>query len=97
MLILTTVTLVIADSLVSQKFLSAILLCMTFAAFVVLSQAHAGNTEQPETVNAYAKWENGPPSDPGYFPIAVWLQNPRNAAKYKAAGINLYVDRKSVV
>jgi hypothetical protein len=25
------------------------------------------------------------------FPIAVWLQNPKNAAKFKAAGINLYV------
>ncbi|RJP25814.1 MAG: hypothetical protein C4527_16595 [Candidatus Omnitrophota bacterium] len=42
-------------------------------------------------VNAYAKWQNGPPSDPGYFPIAVWLQSPNNAARYKAAGINLYV------
>lgn len=41
--------------------------------------------------NAYGEWENGPPSDPGYFPIAVWLQNPRNAERYKAAGINLYV------
>jgi hypothetical protein len=39
----------------------------------------------------YARWENGPPADPGYFPIAVWLQSPENAAKYKAAGINLYV------
>jgi len=91
MLTLTTITLVIADSLVNQRFLSGILLCMTFATFVVLSQAHAGNTEQVEPANAYARWENGPPSDPGYFPIAVWLQNPRNAAKYKAAGINLYV------
>ena len=37
------------------------------------------------------KWKNGPPTDSGYFPIAVWLQDPRNAARYKAAGINLYV------
>ncbi|MGZ8939521.1 MAG: hypothetical protein ACXW32_09960, partial [Limisphaerales bacterium] len=29
--------------------------------------------------------------DPDYFPLAVWLQQPRNADKYKAAGINLYV------
>jgi hypothetical protein len=29
--------------------------------------------------------------DPGYFPIAVWVQDPKNAEKYKAAGINLYV------
>ena len=26
-----------------------------------------------------------------FFPIAVWLQSPHNAARYKAAGINLYV------
>ena len=32
-----------------------------------------------------------PPADPGYFPIAVWLQDPRNAEAYKRAGINLYV------
>jgi hypothetical protein len=25
------------------------------------------------------------------FPVAVWLQDPRNAARYKDAGINLYV------
>jgi hypothetical protein len=30
-------------------------------------------------------------TDPAFFPIAVWLQNPSNAAKYRAAGINLYV------
>ncbi|RPH39363.1 MAG: hypothetical protein EHM91_12485 [Planctomycetota bacterium] len=31
------------------------------------------------------------PADPAYFPIAVWLQNPNNAAKYRDAGINTYV------
>lgn len=36
-------------------------------------------------------WENGPSSSKAFFPIAVWLQHPRNAPKYKAAGINLYV------
>lgn len=47
---------------------------------------------QPEIDgNAYTRWKNGPPSDPSYFPIAVWLQQPKNAPKYKAAGINLYV------
>jgi hypothetical protein len=37
------------------------------------------------------QWTYGPPAGPGYFPIGVWLQSPQNAAKYKAAGINLYV------
>lgn len=39
----------------------------------------------------YARWKNGPPRDPSFFPIAVWLQNPKNAARYREAGINLYV------
>ena len=36
-------------------------------------------------------WKHGPPFRPSYFPIAVWLQNPANAPRYRAAGINLYV------
>jgi hypothetical protein len=38
-----------------------------------------------------ASWKNGPPVDPNYFPIGVWLQDPKNAGRYKQAGINLYV------
>ena len=34
---------------------------------------------------------NGPFADSNFFPIAVWVQNPRNAPKFKAAGINLFV------
>jgi hypothetical protein len=33
----------------------------------------------------------GAPTDPSFFPIAVWLQDPSNAARYAAAGFNLYV------
>ncbi|HLJ57347.1 MAG TPA: hypothetical protein VKT77_20080, partial [Chthonomonadaceae bacterium] len=40
---------------------------------------------------SYAQWKRGLPADPGYFPIAVWLQSPDKAKAYKAAGINLYV------
>ncbi|HUR38500.1 MAG TPA: hypothetical protein VM222_03360, partial [Planctomycetota bacterium] len=36
-------------------------------------------------------WSHGPPADPNYFPLAVWLQDTRNVAKYKDAGINTYV------
>lgn len=36
-------------------------------------------------------WENGPETDPSYFPLGVWLQDPRHAASYRKAGINLYV------
>ncbi len=43
------------------------------------------------TINPYAKWENGPSYDANFFPVAVWLQNPSNALKYKQGGINTYV------
>jgi hypothetical protein len=39
----------------------------------------------------YAKWSNGPPSDPSFFPIAVWLQSPSRAAEYKSIGINVFI------
>ena len=29
--------------------------------------------------------------DDAYFPLAVWVQQPRNAEKYRAIGVNLYV------
>lgn len=32
-----------------------------------------------------------PFANPAFFPIAVWLQNPDNAERYRAAGINVYV------
>lgn len=39
----------------------------------------------------YAQWTNGPSTDPNFFPIAVWLQNPSRAEEYKRAGINTYI------
>ncbi len=41
--------------------------------------------------NPYEKWAKGPPSDPGFFPLAVWLQAPANAQRYRKAGFNTYV------
>ena len=38
-----------------------------------------------------ALWTNGVVASLNPFPIAVWLQNPNNAERFKAAGINLYV------
>jgi hypothetical protein len=75
---------------------------VAWALFVVMALAGAGycvagdrRTQGKKQVeqdgNAYQQWENGPPVDASYFPIAVWLQDPRNAERYKAAGINLYV------
>ena len=39
----------------------------------------------------YVEWKDGPPRDAGFFPIAVWLQNPIKAGRYQAAGFNTYV------
>ncbi len=36
-------------------------------------------------------WVHGPWHDPDVFPIGVWLQDPANAARYRQAGINLYI------
>ncbi|GIV17443.1 MAG: hypothetical protein KatS3mg022_2878 [Armatimonadota bacterium] len=43
------------------------------------------------SANVYSRWKFGPPKDSSYFPIAVWLQQPRNAPRFKQAGFNLYV------
>jgi hypothetical protein len=43
------------------------------------------------SANPYTKWEHGPSHDASFFPIAVWLQSPRNASQYRAAGMNTYV------
>lgn len=37
------------------------------------------------------RWPNGPFQTCHQFPIAVWLQDPRNAGRYKQIGVNLYV------
>jgi hypothetical protein len=42
-------------------------------------------------LSAASLWTNGVVASSNYFPIAVWLQNPNNAERYKTAGINLYV------
>ena len=42
-------------------------------------------------LNAAPALKAGFATNQNTFPIAVWLQNPHNAAKFKAAGINLYV------
>ena len=64
----------------------AYILCTTAAC----CQA-APNKESLPSRSPYAQWHKGPSRDAAFFPIAVWLQDPRNAPKYQALGINLYV------
>jgi hypothetical protein len=62
-----------------------------FVGSMVVRSAAAPNEQPPATASVYTKWQNGPGQDVALFPIAVWLQDPHNAPKYKAIGINLYV------
>ncbi|NOY79556.1 MAG: hypothetical protein GXP31_00995, partial [Kiritimatiellaeota bacterium] len=45
----------------------------------------------PWVATPYAAWPRGPGDSDAWFPIAVWLQDPRNAAAYKALGFNLFI------
>jgi hypothetical protein len=40
---------------------------------------------------AYRRWSAGPSPEPTFFPVAVWMQQPANAAAYKAIGINVFL------
>jgi hypothetical protein len=40
---------------------------------------------------ADSDFPKGPPRDPAFFPLAVWLQSPANAERYRDLGINTYV------
>ena len=44
-----------------------------------------------ELASPYSQWSNGPSTDPSYFPLGVWLQDPSTANQWKAAGINLFI------
>lgn len=43
-----------------------------------------------DTGSVYSQWKFGPSKHSTFFPIAVWPQQPRNARRFKQAGINLY-------
>ncbi len=60
------------------------------AAMVVVGMFLAGDPSHAEE-GPYAAWPNGPGTSDDFFPIAVWLQSPHNAARYRAIGMNLYV------
>ena len=63
---------------------------------ILLGVVAAAVVALPGAVRAaspYAQWTNGPPSDPTYFPIGVWLQSTSSSriVAYQAAGFNLYI------
>jgi hypothetical protein len=63
-----------------------LLLCIGFTTLFSASSFGAEGASSP-----YAAWKMGFPTTASFFPIAVWLQDPSDAQRYKAAGINTYV------
>jgi hypothetical protein len=53
---------------------------------IILAMTTGDGLEAAETPFA-----RGLPTEPGFFPIAVWLQAPTNAERYRAIGVNTYV------
>ena len=59
--------------------------------FIILLSVINAGLGANASASPYAQWENGPPQTGDFFPIAVWLQSPGNAKRYRQAGINTYV------
>lgn len=59
--------------------------------FLVLVGYAVNASGESVVESPYVKWTHGPSHDAGFFPIAVWLQNPAKAGQYRAAGFNAYV------
>jgi hypothetical protein len=81
------------------RVLRLLLAFIIVAAVTVLTGAEscAATTGSRDFASApYGAWANGPPSDPNYFPIGVWLQNSRNIAEFRAIGINLFDETDDV-
>ncbi|MBN1359232.1 MAG: hypothetical protein JW993_01510 [Sedimentisphaerales bacterium] len=61
------------------------------AAWVLIALVLVTHAWATEAVSWAQRWPRGPFQQEDFFPIAVWLQNPANAPRYRQAGINLYV------
>ncbi len=61
------------------------------ACMMILVAAQIDAAPKKNGGSPYSAWKKGPSTEASFFPLAVWLQDPENAEKYKAAGINLYV------
>jgi hypothetical protein len=68
-----------------------VLAAAIFAGSMLVGLPGGGRSGLAAEPGGGVKWKNGPSSDSGYFPLAVWLQDPKNAPKYQALGINVYV------
>jgi len=69
-----------------------IMVCLILTVSLMTFNGCGGTQMDDESsfVDLYSQWENGPPADPEFFPIGVWLQDVNLAPQYKAAGVNFY-------
>ena len=67
------------------------ILSVVLLACVSLSWAADPSAKPSAPAGPYAAYSTGPWNDPNFFPLTVWLQAPRNAQRFKDAGINMYV------
>jgi hypothetical protein len=66
--------------------------CRSFAISLTAVLVVAGTVQAADVSSGpYSQWAHGPAAGADFFPIAVWLQAPSLAPRYRAAGINLYV------
>jgi len=72
-----------------MRFMATLTLCLLLS--VLVTQTFSAPEDPNQNANPYQKWKNGPPHRADFFPIGVWVQNPANAKKYQAAGINTYI------
>lgn len=64
---------------------------LLFWALLPLLMVQSSSGDEPRAADPGPWKRSGKLADPNFFPIAVWLQNPSNAQKYRQAGINVYV------
>ncbi len=50
-----------------------------------------GSPSKQRSGSPYSAWKRGPPTDPDWFPIGVWLQDPELARRYRDLGVNTFV------
>lgn len=67
------------------------LITISVVIIALMSSIGLANQSSNSQTSPYTKWQNGPSRNADFFPLAVWLQNPRNASKYQAIGINTYI------
>ena len=59
--------------------------------FIVLVCAFEKTCGENIVTSPYVQWQNGPLHSEDFFPVAVWLQSPARASRYRKAGFNTYV------